>query len=69
VVRDPLRRRGQPASPTPSAKPLIGLQFNQQRYEADYRFSLVRLRENAEGVALYRGENEELGTSASASPA
>ncbi|TMH86226.1 MAG: ABC transporter ATP-binding protein/permease [Betaproteobacteria bacterium] len=42
-------------------KPLIGLQFNQQRYEADYRFSLVRLRENAEGVALYRGENEELG--------
>jgi len=42
-------------------KPLIGLQFNQQRYEADYRFSLVRLRENAEGVALYRGENEEMG--------
>jgi putative ATP-binding cassette transporter len=42
-------------------RPLIGLQFNQQRYEADYRFSLVRLRENAEGVALYRGENEELG--------
>src|SRR5947199_2517801 len=41
-------------------KPLIGLQFNQQRYEADYRFSLVRLRENSEGVALYRGENEEL---------
>ena len=50
-------------------KPLIGLQFNQQRYEADYRFSLVRLRENAEGVALYRGENEELAISASASPA
>src|SRR5207245_2830336 len=41
-------------------KPLIGLDFNQQRYEADYRFSLVRLRENSEGVALYRGENEEL---------
>lgn len=41
-------------------KPLIGLQFNQQRYEADYRFSLVRLRENSEGVALYRGEEEEL---------
>jgi putative ATP-binding cassette transporter len=42
-------------------KPLIGLSFNQQRFEADYRFSLVRLRENSEGVALYRGEGEELG--------
>lgn len=42
-------------------KPLIGLEFNQQRYEADYRFALVRLRENSEGVALYHGENEELG--------
>jgi putative ATP-binding cassette transporter len=42
-------------------KPLIGLNFNQQRFEADYRFSLVRLRENSEGVALYRGEQEELG--------
>jgi vitamin B12/bleomycin/antimicrobial peptide transport system ATP-binding/permease protein len=41
-------------------RPLIGLGFNQQRFEADYRFSLVRLRENSEGVALYRGENEEL---------
>jgi putative ATP-binding cassette transporter len=37
-------------------RPLIGLDFNQQRYEADYRYSLVRLRENSEGVALYRGE-------------
>ncbi len=41
-------------------KPLIGLEFERQRFEADYRFSLVRLRENAEGVALYRGEKEEL---------
>jgi len=40
-------------------RPLIALEFSQQRYEADYRFSLVRLRENAEGVALYRGEGEE----------
>ena len=39
---------------------LIGLDFNQQRYEADFRFALVRLRENSEGVALYRGEGEEL---------
>jgi vitamin B12/bleomycin/antimicrobial peptide transport system ATP-binding/permease protein len=41
-------------------KPLIGLNYGQQRFEADYRFSLVRLRENAEGIALYRGEREEL---------
>ena len=40
-------------------KPLIGLNYNQQRYEADFRFSLVRLRENSEGVALYRGEPGE----------
>jgi len=41
-------------------RPLIGLDFNQQRFEADFRFSLMRLRENGEGVALYRGEKEEL---------
>ena len=40
-------------------KPLALLNFRQQRYEADYRFSLIRLRENAESVALYRGEDEE----------
>jgi len=41
-------------------KALIGLNFNQQRFEADFRFSLVRFRENTEGVALYRGEQDEL---------
>ncbi|HEX6692039.1 MAG TPA: ABC transporter ATP-binding protein/permease [Burkholderiales bacterium] len=41
-------------------RPLIGIEFNQQRFEADFRFSLVRLRENSEGVALYRGESGEL---------
>jgi putative ATP-binding cassette transporter len=41
-------------------KPLIGLNFVQQRYEADFRFGLVRFRENMEGVALYRGESSEL---------
>jgi len=39
---------------------LIGLGFNQQRFEADYRYALVRLREHAEGVALYKGEVLEL---------
>jgi putative ATP-binding cassette transporter len=40
--------------------PLVSLNFQQQKYEADLRFSLVRLRENAEGVALYGGEEAEL---------
>jgi vitamin B12/bleomycin/antimicrobial peptide transport system ATP-binding/permease protein len=41
-------------------RPLVMLNFNQQRYEADFRFSLVRFRENTEGVALYHGEADEL---------
>jgi putative ATP-binding cassette transporter len=41
-------------------KPLIPLNFNQQKYEADFRYNLVRFRENCEGVALYRGEEDEL---------
>jgi putative ATP-binding cassette transporter len=40
-------------------KPLPGLNFAQQRYEADFRFSLVRVRERAEGIALYAGEADE----------
>lgn len=39
---------------------LFGLNFNQQRYEADFRYNLVRFRENMEGVALYRGEQGEM---------
>ena len=38
---------------------LIPLNFQRQRVEADFRFALVRLRENAEGVALYGGEADE----------
>ena len=40
-------------------KPLIRLHYDQQRFEADLRYSLVRFRENAEGVALYQGEADE----------
>ncbi|WP_367115820.1 hypothetical protein [Hyphomicrobium sp.] len=40
---------------------LIGLKFNQQRLGADFRFGLVRLRENAEQVALMGGEAAERG--------
>jgi putative ATP-binding cassette transporter len=42
-------------------RPLSRLLFDQQRYEADFRFSLVRLRENAESVAMSRGEPCEMG--------
>jgi putative ATP-binding cassette transporter len=38
---------------------LVPLRFRQQRFEADFRYALVRLRENMEGVALYNGEPEE----------
>jgi len=38
---------------------LIGLSNQQQRFEADLRFSMVRVRENAESIALYNGESSE----------
>lgn len=40
-------------------KRLMNLNFHQLRREADFRFSLVRVRENAESIALYRGEGQE----------
>ncbi|MPT47512.1 MAG: ABC transporter ATP-binding protein/permease [Sphingobium sp.] len=40
-------------------KPLNRSRYDQQKYEADYRFDLVRIRENAEPVALYAGEQAE----------
>ena len=39
---------------------LIGLEFDQQKYEADFRFSMMRVRENAESIAFYRGESSEM---------
>jgi putative ATP-binding cassette transporter len=39
--------------------PLVGLNFQQQQFEADFRFNLVRARENAEQIALLRGEGVE----------
>src|SRR5262245_54971378 len=38
---------------------LIGYQFNQQRYEADFRFAIVRAADHSEPVALMRGEEVE----------
>lgn len=43
-------------------RPLIDLNFKRQQFEAHFRFSLARLRENTEAVALYRGEREETRT-------
>jgi putative ATP-binding cassette transporter len=40
-------------------RPLVGLNYNQQLLEADFRFSLIRLRENGENIALSDGEMME----------
>jgi vitamin B12/bleomycin/antimicrobial peptide transport system ATP-binding/permease protein len=40
-------------------RPLVQLEFSKERYEADFRFSLARVREYSEQVALLRGENAE----------
>ncbi|QPF91010.1 ABC transporter ATP-binding protein/permease [Bradyrhizobium commune] len=41
--------------------PLINLNFEQQRFEADFRFNLIRVRENSEQIALLKGESAERG--------
>jgi len=41
-------------------RPLIGLSYNQQKFEANFRFSLVRVRENSEAIAIYGGEAGEI---------
>jgi putative ATP-binding cassette transporter len=38
---------------------LVGLNYSQYQKEADFRYSLVRVRDNAESIAFYRGENRE----------
>lgn len=40
---------------------LIGLNFQQLRREADFRYNLVHIRDNAESIAFYQGEAQELG--------
>ena len=41
-------------------RPLVPLNFERQKVEANFRFSLVRFRENTEGIALHRGEAGEI---------
>ena len=43
-------------------RPLVGLNFQQERLEADFRYALVRFRENTEAIALYGGEDDEAAT-------
>jgi putative ATP-binding cassette transporter len=38
---------------------LIGINFDLQRYDAEFRFRMIRIRENAESIALYGGEQDE----------
>lgn len=40
-------------------KPLIGFNFNQQRFESDYRFAITRAWDHSEPIALMRGEKIE----------
>jgi len=41
-------------------KALVGLNFMQEKREADFRYGLVRVRENAESIAFYGGETSEI---------
>jgi vitamin B12/bleomycin/antimicrobial peptide transport system ATP-binding/permease protein len=40
-------------------KPLVGVNYALERYNADFRYRMVRIRENAESIALYHGEPVE----------
>ncbi len=43
-----------------AGRKLIKINFDQLRYEADFRYSLVHVRDNAESIAFYQGEDLEL---------
>ncbi|SUT92397.1 ABC transporter ATP-binding protein/permease [Actinobacillus lignieresii] len=40
-------------------RPLIRLNFNKEKLQGDYRYSLIRVRDNAESIAFYSGESRE----------
>ena len=40
-------------------RPLVRVNFMLERYNADFRYRMTRIRENAESIALYRGERDE----------
>lgn len=43
-----------------AGRKMIKINFDQLRYEADFRYSLVHVRDNAESIAFYQGEDQEL---------
>ena len=40
-------------------RPLVRINFDLERYNADFRYRMTRIRENAESIALYEGEPDE----------
>ena len=40
-------------------RPLVQVNFDLERYNADFRYRMIRVRENAESIALYDGEPDE----------
>lgn len=40
-------------------KPIVELDFKQEKFEANFRYALVRLRDKGEEVSIYRGEKTE----------
>ena len=42
-----------------AGKNLVKLDYDQLRYEADFRYGLVHIRDNAESIAFYSGEKPE----------
>ena len=40
-------------------RPLVRVNFDLERYNADFRYRMMRIRENAESIALYDGEPDE----------
>jgi vitamin B12/bleomycin/antimicrobial peptide transport system ATP-binding/permease protein len=40
-------------------RPLVGLNFEQLKRDADYRYKLINIRDNAESIAFYNGEKKE----------
>ena len=51
-----LRRSKTPVLPTTKVRPLSGLNFQQEEYEANFRFALMRVREHSESVAVQGAE-------------
>ena len=54
-----IRDRGGTAVIVFASRKLVALNYDQLRLEADFRYGLVHIRDNAESIAFYRGEQQE----------